>query len=356
MKKYITLLVLSIVLASCGSDDKKATKNNTPAISVKVSSVNAENNSPFFTASGKIKATNQTTLSTRTSGYVDAIYVKVGDKVAKGKLLLSINNADLQAKRAQINANITQAKTAFNIAEKDYNRFKSLFADNSASQKELDDMTANFEMAKARLEAANQMKNEINAQFKYVNIKAPFSGVITNKFIEAGDLANPGMPLIAIEAPSHFEVKLSVPESDISQIKTGTMVDVLVKSINQTLKGEVTEVSTSAINTGGQYVVKVTLEKTDAKILSGMYTTVKFPNKRKSATNSVLIPKEVIVKNGQLKGIYTVNSTNTAILRWLRLGKTYGDQVEVLSGLNSDEEYIVSAKGKLYNGVKVSIQ
>ncbi|MFK5982804.1 MAG: efflux RND transporter periplasmic adaptor subunit, partial [Flavobacteriaceae bacterium] len=94
MKKYITLLVLSFALVSCGSDDKKEAVNNTPAIGVKVSSVNAENNSPFFTASGKIKATNQITLSTRTSGYVDNIYVKVGDKVAKGKLLLSINNAD----------------------------------------------------------------------------------------------------------------------------------------------------------------------------------------------------------------------------------------------------------------------
>jgi len=356
MKKYITLLVLSFALVSCGSDDKKEVVNNTPAIAVKVSSVNAENNSPFFTASGKIKATNQITLSTRTSGYVDRIYVKVGDKVAKGKLLLSINNADLQAKRAQVNANITQAKAAYHIAEKDYNRFKNLFADNSASQKEMDDMTANFEMAKARLEAANQMKNEINAQFKYVNITAPFSGVVTSKFIEEGDLANPGMPLIAVEAPSLFEVSLSVPETDISQIKSGMKVDVLVKSINQTIKGEVTEVSTSAVNTGGQYLIKVTLEKTDANILSGMYTTVKFPNKRKSATNSVLIPQEVIVKNGQLKGVYTVSSTNTAILRWLRLGKTYGDQVEVLSGLNSEEEYIVSAEGKLYNGVKVTIQ
>jgi RND family efflux transporter MFP subunit len=211
-------------------------------------------------------------------------------------------------------------------------------------------------MAKARLEAANQMKNEINAQFKYVNITAPFSGVVTSKFIEEGDLANPGMPLMAVEAPSLFEVSLSVPETDISQIKSGMKVDVLVKSINQTIKGEVTEVSTSAVNTGGQYLIKVTLEKTDANILSGMYTTVKFPNKRKSATNSILIPQEVIVKNGQLKGIYTVSSTNTAILRWLRLGKTYGDQVEVLSGLNSEEEYIVSAEGKLYNGVKVSIQ
>ena len=70
----------------------------------------------------------------------------------------------------------------------------------------------------------------------------------------------------------------------------------------------------------------------------------------------VLIPKEAIVKNGQLSGVYTVSESNTALLRWLRLGRTYGNNVEVLSGLNADESYIVSAEGKLFNGVKVSIQ
>ena len=356
MKKYITILAISLALVSCGSDSKEATLNTAPSIPVTVSSVNAESNSPFFTVSGKIEAANQIKLSTRSSGFIDHIYVNVGDKVKKGKLLLSINNSDLQAKRAQINANITQAQAAYTIAEKDYNRFKQLFNDNSASQKEMDDMTANFEMAKARLEAANQMKNEINSQFKYVDLTAPFDGVITNKFMEVGDLANPGMPLIALESPGDFEVSLWVPESEISQIKLETKVDVLVKSINQTIKGTVTEVSTSAYNTGGQYQVKITLEKTDLQILSGMYTTIKFPSEKKSTTNTVLIPTNVIVKNGQLSGIYTVSQSQTALLRWLRLGKTYGDKVEVLSGLNSEEQYIVSAEGKLYNGVKVTIQ
>ncbi len=356
MKKYITLLILSIVLVSCGSDEKKATIDNSPAISVKVSSANVKENNLFFTASGKIKAANQVSLSTRTSGFVDKIYVNVGDKVTKGKLLLSINNTDLQAKKAQVNATITQAKAGYSIAEKDYNRYKNLFSDNSASQKEMDDMSANFEMAKARLEAANQMKNEINAQFKYVNIKAPFTGTITHKYIETGDLANPGMPLLAIESPGNFEVKLAVPENEISQIKNGLKVNVLVKSISETIKGVVTEVSTSARSTGGQFLVTITLEKTTAPILSGMFTSVQFPTKTKSTTQTVLVPLNAIVKNGQLSGVYTVSQSQTAILRWLRLGKTYGDKVEVLSGLNTDEQYIVSAEGKLYNGVKVTIQ
>lgn len=357
MNKYITIIALALLTISCGSDEKKTTsENNSPVVSVKVSSINTDNNNPFFTASGKIEAVESVTLSTRTSGYVDNIYVKVGDKVRKGELLISINNTDLKAKRAQINAGVIEATAAYSIAEKDYNRYKNLFAKNSASQKEMDDMTANFEMAKARLEAANEMMNEINSQFKYVDIKAPFSGVVTNKFIEVGDLANPGMHLISVESPEKFDVTVMVAESEISQVKKDTKVDVLVKSIDQTLIGIVTEVSTSANNTAGQYLVKITLNKSDVKILSGMYTNVKFPSNKKSAINKVLIPMDVIINNGQLSGIYTVSQNNTAILRWLRLGKIYGDDIEVLSGLNTDEQYIVSAEGKLYNGVKVAIK
>jgi len=356
-KPYLVIaLSFSLVVLSCGREDKQAAVDHSPAILVKVRQVTADITSPFLSVSGKIHATNSADLSTRMMGFVDKVHVKVGDKVGKGQLLVSINNSDLYAKRAQVNAGITEATAVFNNAQKDYNRFKNLFADNSASQKELDDMTANYEMAKARLESANQMKNEINAQFTYSNITAPFSGTITSKYIEAGNMANPGQPLISIESPGNFEVIAMVPETEIAEIKNGVTVDVLVKAIDKTIKGNVTEVSTSAKHTGGQYLVKIDLDNTEAKILSGMFTTVQFPIERKAKLAMVLIDKDVIVRNGQLSGVYTPSQSNTAMLRWLRLGRTFGDQIEVLSGLNSEEAYIVSAEGKLFNGAKISIQ
>ncbi len=69
-----------------------------------------------------------------------------------------------------------------------------------------------------------------------------------------------------------------------------------------------------------------------------------------------MITKSAIVENGQLTGVYTVSSANTAMLRWIKTGKTLGDQVEILSGLNSKEPYIVSANGKLFNGAKVQVK
>ncbi len=358
MKKFIYIFSLAVtsILISCGSEEKKVVEDNSPAINVKVNKVALNTNSQLLSVSGKIQATNSADLSTRMMGYVKKVHVNVGDKVRKGQLLVSINNTDLQAKKAQVNAGISEAKTAFNNVSKNYNRFKNLYESKSISQREMDDMTANYEMAKARLESANQMKNEINAQFTYSNITAPFSGVITSKNIESGDMANPGMPLISLETPKDFEVMAMVPETEISQIKKGTVVNVLVKSINQNISGKVTEVSTSAKNTGGQYLVKIDLETTKANILSGMFSTVQFPIERKVKTGFVLIPKEAIVKNGQLSGVYTTSESNKALLRWLRLGRTYGDQVEVLSGLSADETYIISSEGKLFNGAKISIQ
>lgn len=354
---YTTLIFLAVLsFTSCGNSSKEKNIVEKPAVAVTVSSVTGENNTPFLTASGKIEAVNSATLSTRMMGFVNKVHVNVGQKVSKGQLLVSINNSDLSAKQAQTNAGITEAQAAFNNAEKDFQRFQNLFAENSASQKELDDQRARYEMAKARLEGAKQMRNEVQSQFAYVDLRAPFDGVITNKFIDEGDMANPGMPLIAVEGPGNFEVTASVPESEISKIKSGTEVQVMVKSLDTQLSGTVTEVSSSARNTGGQYLVKVVLNKTDANILSGMYATVQFPVEKKSDVTVIMVPKEALVHRGELIGIYTVSQSNTAILRWLRVGRTFGEQVEILSGLAADEQYIVSAEGKIYNGAKLTIK
>ena len=360
-KIILTLSISLLVLTSCGGDKKEPIENNEPAIAVKVSGISADNNGEFVSASGKIEAENSANVSTRMMGYVTKVHIKVGQKVSAGQLLVSVNSTDLQAKKAQVEASILQATAGYNNAKKDYDRFVALFAQQSASQKELDDMTSRYEMAKAGLEGAKQMRNEVMAQFSYSNITAPFSGEVTNTFVKEGDMANPGMPLVSIEGASHLQVTAMVSESDITSIQNGMNVKVLVKSTNQQLAGKVVEVSGSAKNTGGQYLVKVNLNNTGSKVLSGMFVNVQFPaaNKpqiKKSQKGKVVVPQSALVHQGQLTGIYTIGNKNIAILRWLRIGKTFGNQVEVLSGLSANEQYIVSADGKLYNGAKISIQ
>ena len=366
-KSAIITSLFVLLLSSCNGEKKEAVIKEA-AIAVKVSGASENNNGQFVTASGKIEAENSANLSTRMMGYVTKLHVQVGQKVGAGQLLVSINNTDLQAKKAQVDASILQATAGYNNAKKDYDRFVNLFKQQSASQKELDDMTARYEMAKAGLEGAKQMRNEVMAQFSYSNITAPFAGVVTNTFVKEGDMANPGMPLVSIEGASRLQVTAMVSESDITAIKKGMAVKVLVKSSNASLSGKVSEVSLSAKNTGGQYLVKINLDKTDSSVLSGMFVNVQFPvtntihpsdseqAKQTKTNEKVLVPESALVQQGQLTGIYTVGTGNIAILRWLRVGKNFGNQVEVLSGLSANEQYIVSADGKLYNGALVNVQ
>ena len=347
------------VLASCSSD-KNEIKDNAKPIEVKLSNSATTDALGYAGASGKLVAKNSVNMSTRMMGYITSLRADVGDFVSAGQGLVSINNTDIQAKGGQANAQIAQAQANFNIAQKDFQRFQNLYNNQSASQKELDDMRARYEMAKANLDGAKMMKNEVNSQYRYTNITAPISGVITAKYASQGDLANPGMPILTIESSGNLQAQVLVSEQDITLIKSGMPVKVLMKSTNNEVTGTVDEISRSATNTGGQYLVKINVPQS-RDYLPGMFVNVVFPFKRSGSVNqdfqeSVTVPKSALVENGQLTGIYTVSSANTAMLRWIKTGKTLGDQVEILSGLNSKEPYIVSANGKLFNGAKVQVK
>ncbi len=355
---FTLILAAGLMAASCGDDTKTAQGADQTPIPVKVVQAGAEEKAPSFTVSGRIAATKTARLSTRMMGYVTRVPVQVGQQVRKGQLLVAIQNDGIQAKMGQTEAGIAQARAAFENAERDYQRFQNLFASQSASQKELDDMRSRYEMAKAQLEAAREMKKEVAAEMSYVEIRAPFSGEVTQTYVEAGDLASPGMPLVAMENPKQFEVRAMVPENEIAEVAEGLEVDVQAKSIGLHLKGEVTELSTSAMGTGGQYLATISLPATASGLRSGMYASVRFPRSSETVTEtgSLLVPREALVNRGQLTGVYTVSQSDRALLRWVRTGRAFGNQVEVLSGLQAGESLVVAADSKLYNGAPVRVQ
>lgn len=357
MKNIITLLSASLILmfSSCGSEETKTPKKEKTPIIVHMNSNSINTNSSYLSTSGKIEALKSATISTRMMGSVSTIHVSVGQQVKKGQLILSIENSDILAKKAQIKSGIIQATASLKNAEKDYKRYEKLIASESTSQKEMDDMTTRYDMAKAQLNSALAQQKEINAQLEYSMLKAPFDGIITNKYIEEGNMANPGMPLLEIENTVQFKILTSIPESQIGTISLDTKVRVLVKSLNTEYEGVITEIGSSSKNSGGQYLVKIMLEK-QPKLLSGMYTTIHFFNDEITKNKNVFVPNSALVTRGQLTGIYTVSESNTAILRWVRLGVKKENSVEILSGLNASEKYIVSAEEKLYNGAAITVQ
>ena len=275
MKTLKTIFAITL-LSSCEERKDEIASADEP-VQVILSDINQNGTSGFISVSGKTEALNSANISTRMMGYVTYLNVKIGQKVNKGQNLVSINNSDLQAKKFQVEASVEQASVTYNNAKKDFERYQSLFKQNSATQKEFDDINMKYEIAKAAKEGALQMRNEVMAQFNYSDVTAPFSGVITNTFVKEGDLATPGMPLISIEGESVMQVLAMIPESDISFIKNNMEVRIFLKSLNKELYGKVTELSTSSKNTGGQYPVKITFDKPDKDILSGMIVNIRFP-------------------------------------------------------------------------------
>ncbi len=353
----ISLATVLLLLSACGEKKHAATTDNSVPVPVTVGTPGGTVEGGI-SVSGKIEAQQTANISTRMMGTITRIYVKVGDKVHRGQLLATISSQDIQAKQAQTNAAIAEAQANVNNAQKDYDRFNNLYKKQSASAKELDNVTLQYNAAKARLEAATQMRNEVSAMLAYSSLTAPFDGVVTQRMADEGNMANPGMPLLTIEQNSQLEVSATVSENDINSIKKGDKAQVEVKAIGKTVECTISEISPSSQFTGGQYLVKLNIpEKEKKELYAGMYVNVFIPVTGKTATKgntaATLVPLGSLVTKDQLTGIYTISSNNTALLRWIRTGKTFGDQVEVLSGLAQDEKFIVSAEGKLYNGIAV---
>jgi Membrane-fusion protein len=137
-------------------------------------------------------AKNSVNVSTRMMGYITSLRADVGDFVSAGQGLVSINNTDIQAKGGQANAQIAQAQANFNIAQKRLSAFSKFIQQSKCVAKGIDDMRARYEMAKANLDGARMMKNEVNSQYRYTNITAPISGVITAKYASQGDFGKSG--------------------------------------------------------------------------------------------------------------------------------------------------------------------
>ncbi len=356
--KSINLLIVVIVIglfsASCGSSSSN-NNQQTKGINAKAEALKLSVVPKKFHYTGTVSSVNQSTLSTRIMGQISKVLVHEGDLVKKGQLLISIRSNDIQAKQKQVEANIIQAKAAYKHAEDDYKRIQVLHESKSATQKELDDITVHYAMTKAQLAAAEKAKEEVAEMLSYADIRAPYDGVVTQKFVDAGDMANPGMPLLAVEAPGLFDVHARIPESEIYKVEKGDQVEVKIDACEEEIKGVIARVSPSSRFSGSQFDAVITLmpdEAQKAAIRSGVFAHV---NHLKGQESKLLVPLSSIVERGQLNGVWTVSLSDQALLRWVRLGKTYDDKIEVLSGLKEGSKLVIDAEGRLFDGANLQL-
>ncbi len=349
-KKNIIIATLAsiIILSSCGSDAEN-TASNTLAINVKSEQLKRTEQYAEHRFSGKVKADDKTVLSTKIIGQIQNVLVKEGDKVSKGQLLVSIKSNDLAAKQKTAKAGIKTAQLNMENMAKNFQRVKNLHQKGSATDKELEDMSVANEAAIASYNDAKHNLAEINDYLSYAQIKSPINGFVSSRMVNIGDMAKPGYPVLVLESLTELKIDLNVPEFEIAKFELEDQVNINVDVANiKAAKGKVDRVIPSS--TSGQFKVIVSLNEPTSLLKPGMFARV---NLLKEKENLLLVDKNLIIKKGQLTGVYTISQQQEAMLRWVRLGKEYGEKVEVLSGLIEGEQIIISATSKLIDGSPV---
>ncbi len=358
----ITLVVLWLAGVFHERIEAKEVQRESKVVSgVKLGEVKAVDTvSVSFT--GSIEASERAEVSTRIMGHVVEVAVKEGDSVKKGQTLVKIDVRDVRSqikmaksRLAQAQENLKAAKANYEAVEKTYRRFEKLLQDKAITQHEFDQIKARYEAAKAQLEAAKEgvrlAKEAIKAastNIDYGVVKAPFDGLVVSKLVDKGDLAKPGYPLVVLERPP-FKLRVNLPEKYIGRIKPGDRFKVVVDSVGRELSAKVIEVSPSVNPMSRTFQVKLLIED-KAPLKSGLYAKLLVP--KKGAT-TLLIPKEAVYQRWDFTGVWSVSPEGVLKLRLVRLGNTYGDYVEVLSGLDAGERIVIEGIEKACNGCKV---
>lgn len=354
-----SLFSISLMLVSaCSSDDKNASTSANEAVKVQV--YKAETTVPrsrVMRLTGQIQALNKAELSFRVMGNLTSLPVIEGDYVKKGQVLASVKSSDIEAMKSRVQANIREAEAMLSNAEKDLQRFESLFKSGSATQKELDDVRTGHAMAKSRVEAAHQAAKEVDASLDYAKILAPFDGLITKKFMQEGQMAAPGMPVVGIEGINQFKVVARAPESQVRFLKKGDRAVVFIESAGAELTASISQINPSSAFTGAQYELTLIPLNEHPDVKAGMFASVDIQTKSnyRSTSKEVLVPSETIVSRGDLDALFVVSNQNEALLRWVKTGKTREGMTEILSGLNQGDLVVSAAEGRLMDGARVEI-
>jgi RND family efflux transporter MFP subunit len=384
MKKFlfpsILLIALLAFLAACGTKSHEPEKAEAAApVPVQVTGVTPVERPVMYEAIGTVRARTLASISSKVMGYVREVKVQVGDRVAQGQLLASLDSRDLDARQRRAEAGLSEAKNAvpevegataaakanLELAQVTFNRMKDLFDKKSNSNQEFDEASTKLKAAHANYEMALSKRKQLDSRIsqaeealkgasimrEYAEITAPFAGRVTEKRVEPGDLATPGAPLLSLEREGAYRLEASVEESRLSQIRVGQKVSVVLDALGRTEEARVSEIVPAVDAASRAYTVKIDLPSLP-NLRSGMFGRAIFP----LGTRSVLvIPAGAVIEHGQLRSVL-VAEDGAARTRLVTLGETDQGQSEVLSGLNPGDKIIFPMSPGLSDGAKVEVR
>ena len=341
MKKLTYSAMLATLVMGCGHTETTTPEKS--SIKVITATVTSENGAVSLRYSGTIEASQTIPLTFQTTGTVERIYVEVGDAVKKGQLLATVDKADMQNIYNVTLAKYQQAKDA-------YDRLKSVHDQGSLTEIKWAEMESNMEQAKASLDLS---KNNLDK----CSMRAPVDGIVGRRNIEPGQSAFGGaqaaIELVRIET---VNVKVSVPENEISKISKGKKVVFTVAALNnKQFEGTVTNVSPVADPIARTYPVKIAVVNSKQELKPGMVCDVMLSMEKKSAL--LVVPYHAVSKDNEGKTfVFLVTNDSTRVKKQIvTVGSYSGQGIEILNGLTMGQVVVCQGSEKLSDNSLISL-
>ena len=324
-------LVAAASLAACGGDQhaEQAVPAGAGLETLAVAASGADGERLF---DGIVEAVQQATLAAQTGGRVVAIERDVNDAVARGALILRLDGVEQRAQLDAARQALAAAEATALEAGSSYERVRDLVARRLLPQADLDRATASRDTANARLAAARAGVDGAREQFAYTEVRAPFAGVVTARHVDVGEAVAPGQPLTAVAAPGALRVIVDVPQALADEVRTLGAASV---HAGDAIIGSARLTVFPAAASGSNTVrVRVDLPPGVAGLYPGMFVKAGF---RTGGAALLRVPVSAVAWRSEVTGAYVVADDGGLSLRQLRLGRTIGDEVEVLAGLAPGE-------------------
>ncbi len=322
---------VAIALAACG--DRPPAPDAGPAgagldtLTVVASSADGER---LF--DGLVEAIQQAALVAQTGGRVVAIERDVDDTVARGALIMRLDGVEQRARLDSARQALSEAEAVALEAGSSFERVRDLVARRLLPQADLDRATASRDTANARLAAARAGVEAAREQFSHTEIRAPFAGVVTARHVDVGEAVAPGQPLTSVAAPGALRVIVDVPQALAGDVRT--LGAARVHAGDAVIESARLTVFPAAASGSNTVRVRVDLPQGVAGLYPGMFVKAGF---RIGGGALLRIPVAAIAWRSEVTGVYVVAADDVLSLRQLRLGRTIGDEVEVLAGLAPGE-------------------
>lgn len=318
-------------------------------------------------ATGALHARQTAVLSAQVVGRVQQVVVHEGDSVHAGQTLVILDDATLRSGAEQAEAAVKAAdnqqiaaQTNADLAASTLARYKQLQSQKSVSPQEMDEVTRRAEAANAQVDALRAQSNAMKAQLagsramlSYSRVVAPFAGVITGRMVDPGALASPGVPLVQIDSAGSLQLQASVGESSIGFVHKGMKIGVSIDGATDLdPSGTVSEIVPAADTPSHSFLIKIDVPPSK-DLHPGMYATAAITTGTKE---SILAPRSAVVVRGSLTYAYVLDSRNIAQLRYVTLGPTHGDAVEILSGIAPNEKLVDDPGDRDLAGNRVEVE